>query len=76
MVAEFDINGDLLGIAGRQIRRLRIEAKMTQKGLSDQAGIFRTYLSRIESGQANPSLAVLGSIATILEVKVSMLLEE
>ena len=41
---------------------------MTQDILSERCGIFRTYLSRIESGVANPTLLVLIALAEALEV--------
>lgn len=41
---------------------------LTQSTVAEQCGIFRTYLSRIESGEANPSLAVIVSLAEALKV--------
>lgn len=55
-------------IVGKKIRFLRLRAGMTQEILSERCGIFRTYLSRIESGVANPTLLVLIALAEALDV--------
>jgi transcriptional regulator with XRE-family HTH domain len=47
---------------------------MTQKELADKCDIFRTYLSRIEGGTANPSIVVLATIAFHLKVGLPELL--
>jgi transcriptional regulator with XRE-family HTH domain len=49
---------------------------MTQKMLANHCGIFRTYLSRIEGGIANPTITVLASLATALDVKVTALFDD
>ena len=57
-------------IVGMQVRRLRIEANLTQQVLASKCGIFRTYLSRIETGDANPTVAVLEALAAQLNVEI------
>jgi len=52
------------------IRRLRTDAGLTTPELATKAGVDRTYLHRIEHGQANPSYRLLGSIAAALNVPV------
>ena len=47
---------------------------MTQEELADRCEMFRTYLSRIESGRANPTLTALHVLAGGLEVTVLELL--
>jgi transcriptional regulator with XRE-family HTH domain len=42
---------------------------MTQDLLAERCGIYRTYLSRIEMGQANPTLLVLVALAHSLDVQ-------
>jgi DNA-binding XRE family transcriptional regulator len=61
---------------GARIRQLRSNAEMTQDALSDRCGIFRTYLSRIESGSANPTLVVLVALAESLGVEPAALFRE
>ena len=61
---------------GKQIRHLRKERGLSQEALSVTCGMFRTYLSRIENGIANPSVTVLVDLSTALGVKVTDLFAE
>ncbi|RFO97470.1 transcriptional regulator [Rhodoferax lacus] len=61
-------------IVGEKIRALRKGAGLSQEVLAQRCGIFRTYLSRIESGAANPSLVVLVTLANALDVEPHALL--
>jgi transcriptional regulator with XRE-family HTH domain len=55
---------------GLQVKKFRRSAGLTQEELSERCDIFRTYLSRIESGDANPSAMVLLTLAKHLNVAV------
>lgn len=55
-------------LVGKKVRSLRLKAEYSQENLAERCGIFRTYLSRIESGSANPSIVVLVSLANALNV--------
>lgn len=46
---------------------------MTQDDLSERCGLFRTYVSRIETGQANPTLTMIHALAVSLGVPVPAL---
>lgn len=61
-------------VVGSRVRALRTNAALSQEVLSDRCGIFRTYLSRIESGAANPTLVVLVALAHSLDVEPHVLL--
>lgn len=61
---------DFKKVVGRQVRRLRLKAGMTQDVLSERCGIYRTYLSRIEAGTANPTLLVMIALASTLGADV------
>jgi len=61
---------------GSNIRALRLQAGLSQDLLSEKAGIFRTYLSRVESGSANPTLLVLVALAQALDVHPGDLFQE
>jgi transcriptional regulator with XRE-family HTH domain len=50
------------------VRRLRVERKLTQEQLAHDAGIDLTYLGGIERGRRNPSVAVVGRLADVLKV--------
>jgi transcriptional regulator with XRE-family HTH domain len=60
---------------GARIAALRAERGMTQEALAWQAGLAsKGYLSRIESGERLPSLAVLERLAAQLDLEVRDLL--
>ena len=46
-----------------QIIRVRNEQHLTQKELADKIGIKQSNISRLESGNSNPSLGFLKKIA-------------
>jgi transcriptional regulator with XRE-family HTH domain len=59
---------------GYNVKYLRATRQATQAEVAEKCGLFRTYLSRIESGEANPSLTVIVALAEALEVVPSDLL--
>jgi len=63
-------------VLGAKIKRLRQQAGITQAVLSERTGLFRTHLSRIECGIANPTLGAIVSIANALEVDPTALLRD
>nr|WP_093053427.1 helix-turn-helix transcriptional regulator [Pseudomonas sp. NFPP33] len=60
---------------GQRIRELRLASGMTQESFADHCGFARTYMSRIETGGANPSLEAIKVLADALNVSISSLLE-
>ncbi len=61
-------------IVGETIRELRRQRALSQDELAARCGIYRTYLSRIETGEANPTLIVLVALAGALMVTPAELL--
>jgi transcriptional regulator with XRE-family HTH domain len=61
---------DFKQVVGMQVRTRRLQLNLTQDVVSERCGIYRTYLSRIEAGTANPTLLVLIALASTLEVNV------
>ena len=61
---------------GSRVRQLRLAAEMTQEDLAHRCGLFRTYMSRIETGAANPTLTMIHALAGSLRVPVSALFED
>ncbi len=59
---------------GFRIKELRAEHGLTQEELAERSGMFRTYMSRVESGVANPTLTMLYQIAGAFGVDVRELL--
>ena len=52
------------------VRRLRVERGLAQEALAVDAGIDRTYISRMERGMENPTVAVLERMAQALDVEI------
>lgn len=61
---------------GRALRRLRKAAKLTQEQLAFEAEIQRVYVSILELGQQQPSLATIFKLAKGLNCKASDLIIE
>ncbi len=58
-----------------QIIRARKEQNMTQEELARRIGTQRSNISRLESGNYNPSLDMLIKIAKALEKNLNILLQ-
>jgi transcriptional regulator with XRE-family HTH domain len=50
-------------LIARNIRRLRVARALSQEMLAVDAGIDRTYVSRLERALENPTIAVLEKLA-------------
>lgn len=61
---------------GLRIKQLRAQHQLTQEELADRCGLFRTYMSRIESGLANPTLTVLHDLAAGFGIDIAALLAQ
>ena len=57
-------------LVARNIRRLRVGQGLSQEALAVDAGIDRTYVSRLERGLENPSVAVLEKLAVALKASI------
>lgn len=58
----------------QNIRQLRDQRKLSQQKLADLSGIPRATWANLESGSANPTLAVLTRVAATLRVSIEELL--
>ena len=67
---------DKRAVLGSQVRRIRKKVGLSQDVVAEHCGIFRTYLSRIENGTANPTVTVLVALASTLGVDVGDLFGE
>ena len=61
---------DAVALVARNLRRLRVAKGVSQENLAVDAGIDRTYVSRLERGLENPTVAVLERLATALEAGI------
>jgi XRE family aerobic/anaerobic benzoate catabolism transcriptional regulator len=59
---------------GGLVRSSRAKRGITRRQLAEQSGASERYLAQIESGQGNPSVAILKGIADALDVPVAELL--
>jgi transcriptional regulator with XRE-family HTH domain len=61
---------------GARIRQLRTERGLSQEALAFEADVAVNSIATIERGEANPSIAVLLTIARVLKVKLRDLVDE
>jgi transcriptional regulator with XRE-family HTH domain len=66
---------DIAKRLGKNVRRLREEKGWSQEAFADEAGIHRTYVSDIERGARNPTIAVVEKLAKPLGVPAGKLLD-
>ncbi|WP_243746574.1 helix-turn-helix domain-containing protein [Zavarzinia compransoris] len=59
----------------RNLRRLRLLKGVSQENLAMDAGIDRTYVSRLEREMENPTVAVLETLAVALEIGIGEFFE-
>lgn len=58
------------------VKEKRLEKNLTQEALAMKANVSRTMISKIESGQANPSVDTAKRIATILGFNWTKIFDE
>ena len=60
---------------GIVISRLRVQKNLTQEQLSGLAGIARSHLAALESGQKTPKAETIWKLAEALNIKPSRLIQ-
>ena len=63
-------------VVGQNIRKARKARGLTQQQLALEAELDLRYLGGIERGEQNPSVAVVGRLAEVLEVHPGDLFDE
>jgi transcriptional regulator with XRE-family HTH domain len=63
-------------VFGSVVRRRRIALGLSQEVVAHEANIHRTFLSEIERGVKNPTLATINALAHALHTVPSVLLQE
>lgn len=69
------MNQPLCVTFGQCVRALRQAKGLTQVIFSERCGFYQTYLSRIENGQANPTLNAMEVIAAGLGLTIFQLFD-
>jgi transcriptional regulator with XRE-family HTH domain len=73
MLGKQKINpGEAFGIA---LRKLRIDAGLSQEALAFEAGIQRNFVSLIELGHNQPTVTTVFKLADALSIKPSRLVQ-
>ena len=63
-----------LVVFGARVRVIRKKKGLSQEGLSNLAGIDRSYMGQIERGEINLTLTKIYQIADALEIEANLLL--
>jgi transcriptional regulator with XRE-family HTH domain len=58
-------------LVARNLRRLRVQRGLSQETLAVDANVDRTYVSRLERGLENPTVALLDRLAGALRSPIS-----
>ena len=58
---------------GKRLRELRKERDLSQEDFAARCGLDRTYVSGMERGVRNPSLAVIETLAVALGIRLEEL---
>ncbi len=61
---------------GLNVKAIRKERGYSQEELAFESGLHRTYISAVERGVRNPTIAVVEKIAQALNVTASRLLDD
>lgn len=61
---------DARSLVARNLRRLRVRKSVSQEALAVDAGVDRTYVSRLERGLENPTVALVERLALALDAEI------
>ena len=67
---------DMRRLVGRNVKRLRLARGLTQEQYAVKSGLAQQYVSDLENGKKNPTLATLHQIAEGLGVEVVELVQK
>lgn len=63
-------------VFGRVLQRLRKTKGLSQEELSSLSGLDRTFISRLEGGQRQPTISTLIKLAQALNVSAASIVAE
>ncbi|MCO6465964.1 MAG: helix-turn-helix transcriptional regulator [Bradyrhizobiaceae bacterium] len=58
------------------LRKYRQEKGLTQEELAAESGVASEYISRLEAGKRNPTVAIVEKLAKAMKLPVRMLFAE
>lgn len=61
------------GLIGKQIKKHRLHADLTQEVLAEKCNLTTEYLSKIENGKVHPTIDTLANICELLDFDMSEL---
>jgi transcriptional regulator with XRE-family HTH domain len=67
---------DVRLMVGRNVKRIRLAAGLTQAALAERMGVDRAYVSGLELGQRNPTIVTLWHITKALGVGLQAFFDE
>jgi transcriptional regulator with XRE-family HTH domain len=67
---------DLDAAFGITLRKLRLAKKLTQEQLGFETGLRRTFISSLELGEKQPSLATIQKLALALDLPMAKLIQK
>jgi transcriptional regulator with XRE-family HTH domain len=67
---------DMRKLVGRNVRRLRLAAGMTQEQYAERSGFSQQYISDLERGRRNPTVVSLLELAAPLGASPAELITE
>jgi transcriptional regulator with XRE-family HTH domain len=67
---------DLQAKLGERIKVIRLEKNMTQNELAIECDFEKASMSRIESGQSNPTIRTIYKICNALDIHITELFKD
>jgi transcriptional regulator with XRE-family HTH domain len=64
---------DIRRVVGKNVRRYRIEAELSQEELAAGMGVGEGYVRRLEAGKSNPTIVTIWHAAEALGVRPAAL---
>jgi len=70
------MNKKLISKFGKNLKKIRLNKKLSQEELAEKAGLHRTYIGMVERGEKNITLSSMEKITRSLNISLSQLLKK
>lgn len=67
---------DIKFLFGQNLKKIRLEKKISQEELAFRSGLHRTYVSSVERGERNISIENIQKLANALDVSIKSLIPD